>query len=868
MTRASLVLACLLSAAPVGAQVVRVSVSTAGAEANGPSLAPAISGDGRFVAFASAASNLVAGDTNGLFDIFLRDRDTDADGIFDEAGAVATTRLSVGAGGVQGDGPSTHPVMTPDGRYVCFLSTASTLVPGTPGGISQVYRLDRVTGSLLVMSSSNGGALAGNHDSFAPSISDDGEWVAFQSTATNWDSFNPPPPTSQVYMRFVPHSVLLRLSPDTVQPTHFVEPIVGPGGWTVVYRSFAAAPSLPIGRLEVFERVGSFQRRLDDSVNWLSARVSASGLQVIGQSVGDVRRQPVNLGPETAIALQLPSGTSIASSPSARYHLSSNATLTDFDLGQSRSLAFFTNGAAFDRNDRWLAVDAMTALAGADGNGVSDIFVLDLPAVLDADNDGIDDGWETFFTATDPAADLDADGATNAQEFAAGTHPRGTQKRYLAEGATGDFFHTAISLANADPAGPATAVLTFDTGDGRRVRRRVVVPAGRSLPVRVDGLPGMEATEMSTSIDSDRPLAVTRNVSWDYRRTFGPRGFGLTLETAAASPSASWFFAEGSTVLGFDLFYLLQNPQPTTTQATVRFLLPSGQIVARIYDLPPSSRTTVHVNDVPGLDETDVAGEVTATAPIVAERSMYRSTAQEPLQLGHASMGVPAAATEWFLAEGATGAFFDLYVLIANPGATDADVQVRFAKPDGSIVTRQYPVRAHSRHSIYVDAIPELSDTSVATTATSTNAVPIVVERAMYWPGSFFDYYEAHGSAGSTGTAQRWVVSGVENNIPLNTQSFVLIANTENRAGTARLTFLYPEPLPTATPIEVTLPANSRTTVPVPGGQGPSISFFGVLVESVGATPVELVVESAVYRSLPGGPLWGAGGNALATPIP
>ena len=110
MLRASTFLACLALAAPATAQVVRISVSPAGAESNGPSTAPAISGDGRFVAFASAASNLVADDTNGLPDIFLRDRDTDADGVFDEPGAVATTRLNLGPGGVQADNASSAPV--------------------------------------------------------------------------------------------------------------------------------------------------------------------------------------------------------------------------------------------------------------------------------------------------------------------------------------------------------------------------------------------------------------------------------------------------------------------------------------------------------------------------------------------------------------------------------------------------------------------------------------------------------------------------------------------------------------------------------------------------------------------------------------
>ena len=89
--------------------------------------------------------------------------------------------------------------------------------------------------------------------------------------------------------------------------------------------------------------------------------------------------------------------------------------------------------------------------------------------------------------------------------------------------------------------------------------------------------------------------------------------------------------------------------------------------------------------------------------------------------------------------QGAPGTFFDLYVLFANPSATEAHITAEYAKEDGTVITRNYVVGAHTRFSVYVDSIPGLTDTSVATTVTSTNNVPIVVERAMYWPGTFFD---------------------------------------------------------------------------------------------------------------------------------
>ena len=421
-----------------------------------------------------------------------------------------------------------------------------------------------------------------------------------------------------------------------------------------------------------------------------------------------------------------------------------------------------------------------------------------------------------------------------------------------------------MSLANPS-ATPAAAVLTLDRRDGQRIRHPIDLAAEGSAAIDLGAVPGLESADVSVSVESDRPIGVERSMTWgDSWGTYGSHA-----ERAAPAPSPTWFLAEGSTVLGFDLFYLLQNPQATTTRATVRFLLPSGSTVTRAYDLPPGSRTTIYVNDIAGLDETDVSGDVSADAPIVVERSMYRSYPGQAFGLGHVSMGVPAPAASWFLAEGATGSFFDLYVLIANPGDSDATVRADYALPDGSVVTRTYRVHAHSRHSVYVDAIPGLEATSVATTLTSTNGAPIVAERAMYWPGGFFDYYEGHSSPGSTTTALRWVVAGGESGTTGETQTFVLIANTENRPGQATLTILRDrnDGWSPQQPTTVTLPANSRTTVPV---QLAPIGFargpFGVLVSSAGASPVQLVVESAVYRSA-GGFTWGAGSNALATPV-
>jgi hypothetical protein len=109
----------------------RVSVKSSGGQANGPSHnnPPAISADGRFVAFASFASNLVAGDSNGLLDVFVHDRQTGA-----------TERVSVdSSGGQAGGGSSGGPEISADGRFVIFGSDASNLVPGDSNGSADVF---------------------------------------------------------------------------------------------------------------------------------------------------------------------------------------------------------------------------------------------------------------------------------------------------------------------------------------------------------------------------------------------------------------------------------------------------------------------------------------------------------------------------------------------------------------------------------------------------------------------------------------------------------------------------------------------------------------------------------------------------------
>ncbi|HKY74786.1 MAG TPA: hypothetical protein VJS45_01495, partial [Acidimicrobiia bacterium] len=156
--------------------IKRVSLGAGFAQANGPSSAPAVSGDGRFVAFTSAADNLVPGDSNAALDVFVYDR---------QQSTVA--RVSVAGDGAQGDGDSRAPSIDRTGSVVAFTSEATNLVAGDANGHSDVFvrRIGVGSATTTLASAAADGSGPGDGASDEPSLSRDGTVVAFASDASN-----------------------------------------------------------------------------------------------------------------------------------------------------------------------------------------------------------------------------------------------------------------------------------------------------------------------------------------------------------------------------------------------------------------------------------------------------------------------------------------------------------------------------------------------------------------------------------------------------------------------------------------------------------------------------------------------------------
>ena len=156
-----------------------VSISSGGAGANNQSDMPAISGDGRFVAFVSLADNLVPGDTNGFADTFVHDRLTDT-----------TERVSLTSRERQGNadsgliGVAAYPAISSDGRFVAFVSDADNLVSKDTNSTPDVFVRDRLLGTTERVSVTSAGGQA-DGSSHGPAISADGRFVAFESDAQN-----------------------------------------------------------------------------------------------------------------------------------------------------------------------------------------------------------------------------------------------------------------------------------------------------------------------------------------------------------------------------------------------------------------------------------------------------------------------------------------------------------------------------------------------------------------------------------------------------------------------------------------------------------------------------------------------------------
>jgi subtilisin-like proprotein convertase family protein len=423
---------------------------------------------------------------------------------------------------------------------------------------------------------------------------------------------------------------------------------------------------------------------------------------------------------------------------------------------------------------------------------------------------------------------------------------------FLAEGATGGFFDTDITIANpTDTLAPLQVAFLTESGGTVQIAPPVTANALRQIHVD-DHVPGA-ATSTTVRSTNATPLAVERTMAWDAR---GYGGHGGT----AVAPALQWLFAEGSQGY-FSTFVLLANDNDDAADVRLSFLLEGGGPVVHQVSVPGRARRTIYAGDLPALVNRSFGISVESTRPIIAERVMYLPGARL-FEGGHGSAGVNRPSRTWFLAEGATGPFFECFVLLSNPNAIQATVTLTYLLPTGDTVTQNVVVPANGRTTINVETVdPRLANVPVSTTVVSN--FEIVAERAMYWPDISVGWQEAHNSFGITETGLRWGIADGRIGGDRQHETYLLLANPNPVPAEISVRFLKPGLIVTRT--YVLNPTSRRNILVSQDVPELGAGTFGADVRVLNYQPI--AVEKALYWNADG-VAWAAGTNVIATRLP
>jgi hypothetical protein len=315
--------------------------------------------------------------------------------------------------------------------------------------------------------------------------------------------------------------------------------------------------------------------------------------------------------------------------------------------------------------------------------------------------------------------------------------------------------------------------------------------------------------------------------------------------TESASPATfSRYLAEGVETGQMNTQLAIANPQESDAQATLTFETSTGEQTQMAVDVPARSRRSVDLSTVPELSGASFSTRLESDKELALDRLISFDEQGSGASLETA---VDQPAARWYFAEGSTIDPQELFYLVQNPGATEAQVQVRYLLPNGAApIVRTYTVAAGSRATIWVDREnPALASTDVAAEITSVDGTPIVVERSLYLrqPGSAAPR-GGDSSTGVTAPATRWFVEGATGQYTTR----LLLANPGSEAADVRATYQRADGRSLTR--SYTLAPNSRQTVDV-ASVHPSLANATLDITVDASAPI--VVERTKW--------WGANGT-------
>ena len=412
-----------------------------------------------------------------------------------------------------------------------------------------------------------------------------------------------------------------------------------------------------------------------------------------------------------------------------------------------------------------------------------------------------------------------------------------TTNWYFAEGFTGSGWNTSLHLLNANGIS-ANVQVVYLLDSGSPVSYDFVVGPQRAFVIDANDPatgPGPNAA-FGVHITSDVPIVAEEQM---YAGVSGDFAHGTQ---GATGLSNSWYFAEGFTQFGWQTFVLVANPGASSADVTVTYQVQGGAAMVKSHTVAPGQRWTFagHV-DVP---EEAFSVSISSTQPIVAELAMY-----EPASgIAHRAIGVTQPATNWYLGEGFTGAGWQTFISVGNPGNNDATVTAVYTIDGSPPVTKQITVPARSRGTFIAhdSGLATGPGPNVAFGVHVSSTQPIVVQEVLIDPAA--GAARANSTMAASALNPRWSFSGGSS--ADGTVSFYTVSNPNASALSVSATYYFDDA--TAPVVQtISIPANSRGTFATLGGTPtiPAKTAVGVIITATGGA---VVAQEAVYDEAAG----------------
>ena len=368
---------------------------------------------------------------------------------------------------------------------------------------------------------------------------------------------------------------------------------------------------------------------------------------------------------------------------------------------------------------------------------------------------------------------------------------------YLAEGTTAWGFDCYISIENPNSEA-VSATVTYMTDAGAVPGGDIDLPGGSQATVNPEGILGEKDFSTRVECTDGKTIAVDRTMTWTGPGAPSPDGH---CSIGVTAPATTWYLPEGSSAWGFDCWLLVQNPNEGEATAQVTYMIEGADPVIVEKKIPENSRKTYNMaNDI---GNKDASIKVEADIPVIPERAMYKNNNRE----GHDSIGTTTPATSYYLAEGTTAWGFTTYVLIQNPSANQATVEVTYLTSSGEVPHPENPItmNGNSRKTIRVNDYLPGSDFSTRVTGSQA----IIAERAMYWGEDTALGEACHDSIGMSAPHTTFYLP--DGQTSEGRETYTLVANPNDTDVTVEITYLTPDGTGNVTFSE-TVAANTRMT--------------------------------------------------------